>query len=1356
MTSKYKILDQFLNEVNEYRLKLISDAELEKYACIIINDTTTAENIKFGLESALFGMTKNESCAICGQNKSCTQHFGLISLPYPIITNTIIILQFKKIVEMICPCCANFPIENIENVLKLKPEERFAWIKSEVEKKYKHAINTCPFCKNNFMFIKVDGNYPDYKYIFNQELANKTTQLNPWYVYTLLNNFSDQSCEYIGFNPQTCHPKNYMTKFIVVIPNRLRIKTLESQSSSITASYRHIIDNINILNKLYHTSIGQKYIIPQNEDGKQFNDTYKKIIAIYTLIIDMTKDSITNACLNAISKRDRQHVEPSASLMGRLKGKQFSYFEKKGIIGTRHQVSARTVIAADTAIHNYELSFPKKFCSQMGYFIPVYDENLELAKQFVASMENVSKYDSDAIKVNKVFKSQRGDLISVKPNRAAIIASQLVAGDKLFVSLIPGSIVLHTRFPCVREESWAAHLLVPSKHTCMALPLSACGYKNADFDGDETQIYANHGNYMDTELLLLNSIFKQCIDYKFGKIGIYWKCDSALEIELLKADTLIGMIEIKDPETGVIIDRVNFWPPKKVSDFIEAYLNYITGQVEGSKYSKIPKINYSDAKTIIKDNKLDSEKCKLNNDRMYVYLMMTIGMDRTLDLIDLIIQLCYNFAAYKPLTLGNEIKFYPNSHESEIKKIHEDTLQKLIEIEKSDESFLIKSLKSHLTNERQKEMIFSMLSEGIKGTNLEATGLGKNTAGYYKMLIAMDPYVLDGQRVIPKLAEHTRTIIGYPRFSIDPAAYGYTHHGYMSNEITVSESFYDCMMQRKGLYIKGNTTAESGYLQKRFLMAFGQNVVDCNGGVLFNDVYVSPCYGACSLNPRYSITLPLKDIDLKPEEFKKKYQDDELLKLYENINDALNVYTKTTRFINTTQNAIFVSGFDYEQFFKIKNLKEGKTDAKVVDLFITNLKKAFAPVGMVDRYALLNLVDTEYYFRQKANEFIIPNEVFIEAYYYFLNSLVDPGEVAGMKAAMSIGEALVQELLDAIHHATGGSVENNRLKFTKSADRFEEILGSSRPKNTIISLGFYDSSKEHAIDYAKKNETIYFKNIWTKLEICVSGKLNSDVIALHPKINFDAVEINKTFIKMIWNLNTLADFDIKLSELFNVLYQNYPLISFITGKVLNTKEFMAYVYFQPNTQKADIDNYIQCWKSQINRNIIHGRLLINCTIKQNKHNNEWIVEANEIDDDCKAFEQIIFDPELDPAKCHSTNTKAYIDMYGMFETGARMVDEIYYTSSELSSVGQILERHFKTIGLGAVNGGKLFIAVANSVEKNECDYLRQINFETPALFIKKAISKGEYQEINDVVSAQFYAELPKSGSGYTKSVIFKK
>ena len=34
-------------------------------------------------------------------------------------------------------------------------------------------------------------------------------------------------------------------------------------------------------------------------------------------------------------------------------------------------------------------------------------------------------------------------------------------------------------------------------------------------------------------------------------------------------------------------------------------------------------------------------------------------------------------------------------------------------------------------------------------------------------------------------------------------------------------------------------------------MAFGQNIVDCNGGVVFENKFVCPCYGSSSINPRY-------------------------------------------------------------------------------------------------------------------------------------------------------------------------------------------------------------------------------------------------------------------------------------------------------------------------------------------------------------------------------------------------------------------------------------------------------------------------------------------------------------------------
>ena len=87
-----------------------------------------------------------------------------------------------------------------------------------------------------------------------------------------------------------------------------------------------------------------------------------------------------------------------------------------------------------------------------------------------------------------------------------------------------------------------------------------------------------------------------------------------------------------------------------------------------------------------------------------------------------------------------------------------------------------------------------------------------------------------------------------------------------------------------------------------------------------------------------------------------------------------------------------------------------------------------------------------------------------------------------MKASYGIAEALTQYMLDAIHHATGGSIDVDKLQKTIEVDRFEELLGGSTPKNTIYTLGFYEPTKENVTKFALEHETVYFNDIWTKIE----------------------------------------------------------------------------------------------------------------------------------------------------------------------------------------------------------------------------------------------------------------------------------
>ena len=81
------------------------------------------------------------------------------------------------------------------------------------------------------------------------------------------------------------------------------------------------------------------------------------------------------------------------------------------------------------------------------------------------------------------------------------------------------------------------------------------------------------------------------------------------------------------------------------------------------------------------------------------------------------------------------------------------------------------------------------------------------------------------------LAEGSRTSAAYPRYSVDPCAYGYINRGYLEDPGAVDQ-LYNARSERHMLYAKGVSVGSQGYMQKRFCMLFGAFMVDFSGHVV--------------------------------------------------------------------------------------------------------------------------------------------------------------------------------------------------------------------------------------------------------------------------------------------------------------------------------------------------------------------------------------------------------------------------------------------------------------------------------------------------------------------------------------------
>ena len=169
----------------------------------------------------------------------------------------------------------------------------------------------CPCCNNDIVLFKVLSAEPHLR--VGIQYDNEFHQINWIYIDVALKNFK-QIYE-TGFY-EDYHPKNFMTSYLPIVPNKLRSKNLESSDSVINTYYLAIINEmIPELNGLYniYMSTENTYEFKQNNTLDKFNTVYDKMYAYYTLITNNSTVSKNDELLSIINRQDKTHVDPQNS-----------------------------------------------------------------------------------------------------------------------------------------------------------------------------------------------------------------------------------------------------------------------------------------------------------------------------------------------------------------------------------------------------------------------------------------------------------------------------------------------------------------------------------------------------------------------------------------------------------------------------------------------------------------------------------------------------------------------------------------------------------------------------------------------------------------------------------------------------------------------------------------------------------------------------------------------------------------------------------------------------------------------------------------------------------------------------------
>ncbi len=1322
-----------------YNIRLISDYELAAISEVRFSEKDLVSK-SHCLDSAVFGAVDTK-CSVCMKTR-CDGHMGLITLPIP-IPRAVCIGHIKQLLRVICPVCAHvvLPEETKKKIMEFPPYMRLRTIRDEIDKILaRNPIMICPHCGKRITLIEISGSEPLVKF-----MLTKDVQINPLAIATLLNLFTE--IDLVGYN-EDWHPKNFFTIYIPIVPNKLRLKLFDSTTSVLGSYYKSIIEEIvPELSKVIKAFPTNNYLkIPVGDLGTKFNHYYDQLNAYYYLITDPTTESVKEASLQLINKRDRKHIDPANSLLGRLKGKGKKLFSK-GIIDSRHDCSARTVLGGAPDASVISCMVPEFIANKLSKTYPVYAENLKTMKAIVAAMGNPGNYNNVEIPhVVKIMHNRMNTIRKIESKNAVSEAALLAPGDKVEMSLIDGDFVMQSRYPSVREESWSSLQIKRDKNSIITIPLAICEMKMADFDGDEAQIFVSSSNNYAIEQLLLHSLYKQCIAYKDGFPAIFYTKDSAE-----------GVPRIKNGKTSLIQNWKAVYPAVNAFTAIEEIL---------------PKdLNYSSDKLIIKNGKI-GEKSNFNDKEFYKYIGSFYGTKYICDVIDKVSQTAYDLNKNDGITLGFTIRVTDSALRSEIIKAKSDLMEELIRNEKSNDPD--KEVKQIIAIQKIQVPLKTKLKEDISKTELSS--YANRLEELYTMVVSAGQVMTDsGGRLSNILAEGSRTTCAYPRYSVDPRAYGYIDAGYMEDPGAV-EQLYNAVAERKALYDKGVSVGTQGYMQKRFCMFFGSAMVGFAGEITDGRRLIALQYGANGTDPRLHCKLSLPKIDLSD----KKYSHDTELKFVAGkIAEWKNRYAIHTHEI--ASNIIsdnWTSGVDWNMFIKM-NCKPGITPDEIIDKLIMEIKNIFLPQGIskakplvYEEYgngssinsifsdpdiSLINLYYHIYYFRSIFRQYELTDGIYRKIIENFRRMLCNGGEPAGAKAAVAISEPLTQAVLHAIHGHAGG-VSLNRIVRTNGSARFEELIGGASFKNNIVTIGLYDDSKENTENYAKSLETFYLSDILVNSSINITNGIDSIIRDEFPDMDYDNLSFSEYYIQMTWNITSIAAYNIHPVDVINSLMKNYPEIMFIGGYILNSSEVKMHIYFKPDITINEIFSLSEEFGNKIRSTVIHGEYLINCFVSENMSNpGHFLIEANEVSDGIMALENLIYDPEIDPGLCRSTNIETMVNLFGLCEAVAQTQAELTYAASHLSATSGVLQKHYNLVSHILFANGKFSGASRYSIRNDEySDPLKKINFEDVKKELADATITNRPEPCGDgYVSAYFFGELPPYGDGASKVILYE-
>jgi len=928
-------------------------------------------------------------CRTCNQNAlNCPGHFGHIELATPVY-HILYLKQLVKLLQSICFNCYK-PLVNIKEIYKSNSVQ-FKYSTDLCKNKLKCAF--CDETKSKFVCEKYEF-FNGGKKVSNSHLYNIICKMENLHLF--------------GFNTIHSHPKNFFITNLIVPPPHVR------PSITMDASLRSQDDLTHKLTEI----IKINNILLKENSPQQMYDLLQYHITTY----------IDNG-IPGIAQATQRTGRPLKAICQRLKTKEGRI--RGNLMGKRVNFSARTVITAEPNIDLDELGVPWQISQNLTYPETVTNFNKDILDQYVKNGPNPPH-----LQVGAKFVIQD----SIIKDLRFIKNIDLKIGDTVERHLKDGDIVIFNRQPSLHKMSMMGHKIKIMDNSTFRMNLSATKPYNADFDGDEMNIFVPQNSITKAEISELMMVSSNIVSPQSNKPVMGVLQDSLLGSYILSfKDSFVNKCLLHDIATYLKIDISKIPPPFLIKP------KHLWSGKQLIQMILPPDFNYKRKSPdgdllILNGHIISGNLCKksLGTSECSIIhcLWLDYGPDVAKTFLSEIQYIITLWLQQHSFSIGIMDIITSKSVDTKVKTIIDDTICKIDNIinlakhSSFDVSIYETKINHSLNNAMSlagRAVQYDLIKNNIDHT--VTSGSKGSIINISQIMACVGQQNVNGQRI--SMGYDNRVLPHFLPNDIRPAAKGFVSQSYKKG-LKPHEFFYHAMGGREGIIDTAVKTSETGYIQRRLVKSMEDLRIDFDLSVR-NSVgdIIQFKYGDDGFDATYLTTETFNFTTSGLQNYTKL----EISKIYPLLYSIPFQYTFRTP-VNITRLLM-----NYGKYSKIYEYSE--------DTFNEIMETFFSKTSDSVYFVLL----FRYHLKYKMKITLDSLQTILNiSTKHFKRSIITQGEMVGTLAAQSLGEPVTQLTLNTFHSA-GISAKN----VTLGVPRFKELINISKNiKSPSMKLYFHN------------------------------------------------------------------------------------------------------------------------------------------------------------------------------------------------------------------------------------------------------------------------------------------------------------